>query len=295
VRDQDQDWTTDAEGNKVRRDNPILEGFQDQQKIHDPAALRMHQAGERMLEENELFDNTRIRGANAPQPKHGRLAKPEKKSLRRLFNQLDVDRNGTLDEHELVALAAAGGKKLSRRQLAEAMAEMDADGSGSVEYEEFEKWWEHGAQHPPQGTEVFRRITAQLETKFSNLRGVFRKFDENHDGTLSHHEFRKGLELAGIPLEDQEFKDLLKTLDEDNSNEIDYNEFADSGMMGGKYFAARDPKGFSGCTTKAGLLDKRKRVERAFGQDKMNTLWSNTMSDPKVAIGQLVWAGGGGM
>ena len=124
---------------------------------------------------------------------------------------------------------------------------------------------------------------------------MFRKFDENHDGTLSHHEFRKGLELAGIPLEDQEFKDLLKTLDEDNSNEIDYNEFADSGMMGGKYFAARDPKGFSGCTTKAGLLDKRKRVERAFGQDKMNTLWTNTMSDPKVAIGQIVWAGGGGM
>ena len=124
-----------------------------------------------MLEENELLDNTRIRGADAPQPKHGRLAKPEKKSLRRLFNQLDVDRNGTLDEHELVSLAAAGGKKLSRRQLAEAMAEMDADGSGSVEYEEFEKWWEHGAQHPPQGTDVFRRITAQLETKFSNLGG----------------------------------------------------------------------------------------------------------------------------
>ena len=29
--------------------------------------------------------------------------------------------------------------------------------------------------------------------------------------------------------------------DEDNSNEIDYNEFANSGVMGGKFFAARNP------------------------------------------------------
>ena len=74
-------------------------------------------------------------------------------SLRRLFEELDVDGNGTLDTSEVVALAAAGGKKLTRRQLEEAMADMDKDGSGNVDFDEFEKWWERGVVHPPQGTD----------------------------------------------------------------------------------------------------------------------------------------------
>ena len=170
-------------------------------------------------------------------------------------------------------LAAAGGKSLTERQLMEAMVQvrsqaicrfmicgttltgcawkqMDKDGSGEIDYEEFEDWWQNGVLNPPKGTEVFRRITAQLETKFSNFRTVFRKFDENHDGTLSQHEFRKGLDNCGVQLTDKEYNELMETLDEDGSNEIDYNEFASSGMVGGKYFSARDPQGFSGEFTK---------------------------------------------
>ena len=37
------------------------------------------------------------------------------------------------------------------------------------------------------------------------------------------------------------------------------------------------------------------RVERAFGQDQMNTFWNKVQHDPKVAIGQLTWEGGSGM
>ena len=80
------------------------------------------------------------RDPNAPSPKVGKIANPNKKNLRRLFTQLDVDGSGTLDENEVVALAAAGGKKMSRRQLADAMREMDEDGSGEVDFEEFEAW-----------------------------------------------------------------------------------------------------------------------------------------------------------
>ena len=45
-------------------------------------------------------------------------------------------------------------------------------------------------------------------------------------------------------------------LDEDDSNEIDYNEFAASGMLGSKLFAARTSN--SGCSTRLELLEKRK-------------------------------------
>ena len=75
--------------------------------------------------------------------------------------------------------------------------------------QEFEDWWQNGVLNPAQGTEVFRRIVPQLEAKFSNFRSVFRKFDENHDGTLSQHEFRKGLQNCGIALTDEEYNELV--------------------------------------------------------------------------------------
>lgn len=278
VRDQDQDFVRSKKGKQVRRSNAILDAYADQEEIEDTAELRMHQAGDRMIAEEKILhryetpessrhssssrrssDGSSSRrkrasmvnkSAAGAQAKAGKLSQTDTKSLRKLFKQLDVDGSGALDRDEVKMLAAAGGKTLSERQLVDAMKQMDKDGSGEVDFEEFAEWWQHGVLNPPQGTEVFRRITNQLETKFSNFRGVFRKFDENHDGTLSQHEFRKGLENCGIVLDDREYRELMETLDEDNSNEIDYNEFASSGVVGGKFFAARDPKGFSGEVTR---------------------------------------------
>lgn len=87
----------------------------------------------------------------------------------------------------------------------------------------------------------------------------------------------------------------MDTLDEDGSNEIDYNEFASSGVVGGKYFSARDPQGFSGEFTKKAMIDKRKRVERAFGQEKMDTFWAKTLVDPEISVRAITWAGGSGI
>jgi hypothetical protein len=57
---------------------------------------------------------------------------------------------GTLDEDEVRQLALELGddsadpplQPLTDAQLAEAMAEMDADGNGSVDFEEFWAWWQ---------------------------------------------------------------------------------------------------------------------------------------------------------
>ena len=45
-------------------------------------------------------------------------------------------------------------------------------------------------------------------------RTLFRSFDENADGTVSQHEFRKGIENLGIVVTDDEFAELMETLDE---------------------------------------------------------------------------------
>jgi hypothetical protein len=47
--------------------------------------------------------------------------------------------SGTLDAEEVSVMAERLGKPLTKAQLAEAMGEMDHDGSGSVDFEEFEQ------------------------------------------------------------------------------------------------------------------------------------------------------------
>eukprot|EP01043_Picozoa_sp_COSAG02_P012742 COSAG02_NODE_498_length_21087_cov_33.272394_10_plen_102_part_00 len=51
------------------------------------------------------------------------------------------DKSGELDSSELATLyKQARGEKLSARQLKAAMACMDADKSGTIEFSEFEAW-----------------------------------------------------------------------------------------------------------------------------------------------------------
>jgi Ca2+-binding EF-hand superfamily protein len=66
------------------------------------------------------------------------------KGTRELFNEVDADGSGTLDKDELRVLARKLGKYLTAQELDLAMSLIDEDGSGMVEYGEFEAWWRGG-------------------------------------------------------------------------------------------------------------------------------------------------------
>ena len=84
--------------------------------------------------------------------------------------QMDVDGSGTLDQSEVELLAATAGKRMTKRQLHDAMVAMDTDGSGEVEFDEFTNWWINGVMHPPKGSSVFRMLSDKLEGKCKNVR-----------------------------------------------------------------------------------------------------------------------------
>ena len=62
-------------------------------------------------------------------------------ALRFEFNRFDVDNSNTIDKEELrqVVKNLSDGVELSDQQLGELMAEVDDDGSGMLEFEEFLK------------------------------------------------------------------------------------------------------------------------------------------------------------
>jgi calmodulin len=60
---------------------------------------------------------------------------------------MDTDEGGTLDRDEIRDLARSLGNQLTDAQLDQAMIEMDEDGSGEVDFEEFFDWYATCASH----------------------------------------------------------------------------------------------------------------------------------------------------
>jgi calmodulin len=61
--------------------------------------------------------------------------------IRDIFNHFDKDKNGTIDAEELAALLEALGADMSDEEMAIGLSVVDADGNGTIEFDEFAAWW----------------------------------------------------------------------------------------------------------------------------------------------------------
>ena len=65
--------------------------------------------------------------------------------LRALFWEIDEDGSGALDRSEIALLAGRLGRRLNESELTHAMLDMDIDGGGEIEFNEFFQWWKRSA------------------------------------------------------------------------------------------------------------------------------------------------------
>lgn len=65
----------------------------------------------------------------------------KKKKVRAIFNKYDTDKSGELDLAEFDKLCQDLGEVYTPEQLEVALDEIDADGNGGIDFEEFYKWW----------------------------------------------------------------------------------------------------------------------------------------------------------
>ena len=68
------------------------------------------------------------------------LPRQDPQGLAQLFAYIDTDGSGTLERGEIAEMSKELGCDLTERELDLAMAEMDEDGSGGVDIEEFSAW-----------------------------------------------------------------------------------------------------------------------------------------------------------
>jgi len=101
----------------------------------------------------------------------------------RIFNKYDTDQDGSIGTNDLYALCLEMGTMLTPEQLEVALKVMDSDGNGTIEFDEFEKWWN--------SEDRFGKMQRTPE-EIEYLQGAYAKFasfDKDGNGTIERNEF----------------------------------------------------------------------------------------------------------
>jgi Ca2+-binding EF-hand superfamily protein len=69
------------------------------------------------------------------------LSAEELADLRKSFDQVDRDGDGSISSHEFIALLTSLDTDLSDDECLLAFEATDGDDDGSISFEEFVKWW----------------------------------------------------------------------------------------------------------------------------------------------------------
>jgi calmodulin len=171
---------------------------------------------------------------------------PRTAEARQLFHEIDADGGGTLDRDEIQQLAKRLGKRVSGKALAEAMQEMDADGSGEIEFEEFLSWWKghqakggggffsglsldflKSAPPPPPETELERnlRLADEEAERQREARQVFDEIDEDGGGSLDRDEIKQLAKKLGKRISEKQLNEAMQEMDADGSGDVVFEEF----------------------------------------------------------------------
>jgi calmodulin len=117
---------------------------------------------------------------------------------------------GCITTTELGTVMRSLGQNPTERELQDMVNEVDADGSGTIDFHEFlglmSRKWKH-------------------EDSEEELKEVFRVFDKDQDGYISAAELRHLMTNLGEKLKDGEVDEMVREADGDGDGQINYQEF----------------------------------------------------------------------
>uniref|UniRef100_A0A646QDE0 Calglandulin n=1 Tax=Hemiscolopendra marginata TaxID=943146 RepID=A0A646QDE0_9MYRI len=126
------------------------------------------------------------------------------------FMLFDKDEDGTITSSELGVVMRSLGQRPSETELRDMVNEVDIDGNGTIEFNEF-----------------LQMMSKKMKDSDSEeeLREAFRVFDKNGDGFISASELRHVMTNLGEKLTDEEVDDMIKEADMDGDGLVNYEEF----------------------------------------------------------------------
>ncbi|KAI3378374.1 hypothetical protein SNEBB_000138 [Seison nebaliae] len=140
------------------------------------------------------------------------LTKEQIDEFREAFRLFDKDGDGTITIKELGVVMRSLGQNPTEKELQVMIAQVDADGNGSIDFTEFLMM-------------IASKINqADYEEEMTE---AFRVFDNDDNGTVSTNEFRNYLMELGEKMADSEINQLIGSADPHNEGLIRYKDFID--------------------------------------------------------------------
>ncbi|KAI3830218.1 hypothetical protein L1987_04352 [Smallanthus sonchifolius] len=139
--------------------------------------------------------------------------------MKEAFDLFDTDGNGTIDAKELSNAMRALGFEISKHQISmtdhieqidEMIAEVDRDGSGAIDFDEFVYMMTD---------KICERNNKQELTKAFNI------LDHDKNGKISIPDIKNIAKELGVRFTDAEIQSMVEEADRDHDGEVNIEEF----------------------------------------------------------------------
>jgi Ca2+-binding EF-hand superfamily protein len=134
------------------------------------------------------------------------LSEEEVQELWEAFKEFDADNSGVISPQELGEVMRSLGQNPNEASLHEMIKEVDVDGSGGIDFEEFKTL-----------------LIAKQGNRKSRLKMAFSVFDEDNNGQITAQELQGVMSQFGLT--DKELDEIVQEVDVDGDASIDFEEF----------------------------------------------------------------------
>ncbi|RLN17926.1 putative calcium-binding protein CML8 [Panicum miliaceum] len=139
-----------------------------------------------------------------------KLTAQKRKEIKEAFDLFDIDGSGTIDARELNVAMRALGFEMTPEQINQMIAEVDKDGSGTIDFDEFVHMM----------TDKMGERDARDE-----LYKAFRIIDKDGNGKISDIDIQRLAIETGEHFTLDEVREMIEAADENGDGEIDLEEF----------------------------------------------------------------------
>merc|ERR1712205_248887 len=135
----------------------------------------------------------------------------DKADFRKNFNLFDKKRTGAIPIGDMGTVLRSLGQNPTEAELQALMDEVDADKSGTIDFEEF--------------VNMMSRTNKSNEQMEDEIKTAFLTFDADGSGFITKEELIETLTTMGDPVDEETIVGMIAEADLDGAGKINYEEF----------------------------------------------------------------------